>query len=46
MRKRCTEDQIVKILQEAAAGGKVAELCRKHGGNRPPSPVLADRLDL
>jgi len=35
MRKRFTEDQIVKILQEAAAGGKVAEVCRKHGVSEP-----------
>ena len=35
MRKRFTEDQIVKILQEAGAGGKVAEVCRKHGVSEP-----------
>ena len=32
MRKsRFAEEQIVRILQEYAAGAKVSELCRKHG---------------
>lgn len=31
VRKRYTEEQIIGVLQEAEAGTKVAELCRKHG---------------
>lgn len=32
MRKsRFTEEQIVAIIQDHAAGAKVSELCRKHG---------------
>ena len=30
-RKRYTEEQIIGVLQQAEAGTKVAELCRKHG---------------
>lgn len=30
-RKRYTEEQIVGILQESAAGAKTEELCRKYG---------------
>jgi putative transposase len=30
MRKRYTEEQIVKILQEGQ-GGKINEVCRRHG---------------
>jgi putative transposase len=30
MRKRYTEEQIVKILQEGQ-GGKINEICRRHG---------------
>jgi len=30
-RKRYTEEQIVGILKEGAAGAKTDELCRKHG---------------
>jgi putative transposase len=30
-RKRYTEEQIVNILKEAAAGAKSEELCRKYG---------------
>jgi putative transposase len=29
--KRFTEDQIIKVLQEAASGVPVADVCRKHG---------------
>ena len=30
-RSRFIEEQIVRILQEYAAGAKVSELCRRHG---------------
>jgi putative transposase len=30
-RKRYTEEQVVAILKEAAAGAKTDELCRKYG---------------
>lgn len=30
-RKRFTEEQIIRILQEADAGVKIADLCRKYG---------------
>ena len=35
MRKRFTETQIIKILEEGRAGMKVEELCRKHGISHP-----------
>ena len=35
MKKRYTEDQIVKILREASTSGKVADVCRKHGVSEP-----------
>ena len=31
MRKRFTEEQIVAVLNEHAAGGTIRELCRRHG---------------
>lgn len=34
-RSRFTEEQIIQILNEAQAGTKVEELCRKHGISSP-----------
>ena len=31
MKKRFTEEQIIRILQKAETGIKVMDLCRKHG---------------
>jgi len=31
MKKRFSEEQIIRVLQEHEAGVKTAELCRKHG---------------
>jgi transposase-like protein len=30
-KKRFTEEQIIGVLKEGAAGAKVSELCRRHG---------------
>lgn len=35
MRKRYSEEQIIKILEEGRAGMKIEELCRKHGISQP-----------
>ena len=31
MKKRFTEEQIIVVLKEQEAGGKTAEVCRRHG---------------
>lgn len=35
MKKRFTEEQIIRVLEEAKTGIKVEELCRKHGVSQP-----------
>ena len=35
MKKRYTEEQIVRILSEVAGGQSVAETCRKYGVSEP-----------
>ena len=35
MKSRFTEEQIIKVLEEARAGMKVEEVCRKHGISHP-----------
>jgi putative transposase len=34
-RQRHTEEQIIQVLQEAAAGAKVDDLCRRHAISQP-----------
>lgn len=31
MKKRFTEEQIIRVLKEHGAGGKTADVCRRHG---------------
>jgi putative transposase len=35
MKKRFTEEQIIRVLEEAKTGIKIEELCRKHGVSQP-----------
>ncbi len=35
MKKRFTEEQIIKVLEEAKMGLKVEEVCRKYGISHP-----------
>jgi putative transposase len=35
MKKRFTEEQIIRVLEEGRAGLKVEDLCRKHGISHP-----------
>lgn len=35
MKKRFTEEQIIKVLHEVKSGLKVAEVCRKYGVSEP-----------
>lgn len=35
MKKRFTEEQIIKVLEEAKTGLKVEEVCRKYGISHP-----------
>lgn len=35
MKKRFTEEQIIKVLNEVKSGLKVAEVCRKYGVSEP-----------
>ena len=35
MKKRFTEEQIIRVLDEAKTGIKVEELCRKHSISQP-----------
>lgn len=34
-RKRFSEEQIIAILREQEAGGKTADVCRRHGISQP-----------
>ena len=34
-RQRHSEEQIIAVLKEAQAGGKVDEVCRRHGISQP-----------
>ena len=34
-RQRHTEEQIIQVLQEAAAGAKIDDLCRRHAISQP-----------
>lgn len=31
MKRRFSEDQVIRVLKEVDAGGKISEVCRRHG---------------
>ena len=41
MKKRHSEEQIVKILHEAEAGSPIQNLCRKHNITEQSRPFIA-----
>jgi len=46
MKKRFTEEQIIKVLNEVKSGLKVAEVCRKYGCTAPHfASAFLRRLD-